>query len=677
MLSSFLLALPVHEFCSWLSSKLNSNENLTMDNALHMVLSSETLKNNFEIVSYLLANKVNVGVNRDDPSKRTLLHHAIQHQVTAVVFSLLLDYCELCAGDVEGKTALHLLVHAKNYDFVHELLLAADTSDKENSKMEQVLSAKDKHGTTTLHIAAQAGDAKMVRLLLQAKKSLGKALVEAKDKSGCTPLMLALASPAAASTIWRLLIHAHPKGARSTRDVHKQSAVHRAALFGLEKFFDLLEAASPEKFCNALRKQDNQGRTVLYYAVESGNEALVEKLLAKIHQHSCDSMFSLLSVLDNMENSALHLAIYQILQSPTSNHIHMARILVANGASMLVKNKQGQTPESLLKASKLNDLAHELMSLHKPVKRKRRSFGSLSLYSPRKKFHCDPESATVHSHPPLSFKRRMFSKEHDEVKSKHRKACLDLRNTSNCAWEAIIPCGDAVDMEEPTSTESNLPISEHSQDKTLQVLSELYHVEKSFVETLNDFRTFYMKPLSLLENQEPIISLRKYKILFGNSMQLYLLSSHFHTLLEASKNDIKTIAHVIAASCQTLKQAFAKYAQHYSYSEQLYQELVLKKPDFAAVCNHAEQCLGRAKHISSFSSLLVAPIQKLPRMLLLLQQLRKSMLATYLENNTVHSDTLDVLSVSIKSVEETLQFVNGKVHKKRRSLSQRLSQSLK
>ncbi len=168
------------------------------------------------------------GVEAVDYNGNTPLHLAAEHGYRSVVETLLAHAAAVNARNMSGSTPL-LLASANGFKSVAELLLAhgADINATTANTGQTAFSG------TALCIAAMRGDQPLVELLL-AKG----AQVDAKDKDGCTPLLLA--TKGNYSGIVELLL---AKGA----DVNAEDA---------------------------------QGRTPLTYAAEAHSEAITQLLLA-------------------------------------------------------------------------------------------------------------------------------------------------------------------------------------------------------------------------------------------------------------------------------------------------------------------------------------------------------------------------------------------------------------
>ncbi len=123
--------------------------------------------------------------------------------------------------------------------------------------------------TTALHLAAKSGNRPMIALLLA-----HGAAVDPLDRSGATPLLLALA--AERSAVLDLLLEAGADPKREYADKDGRTPLHLAARCGRG---DLIERLLPETGSPDLR--DKRGRTPLAYAVEGGHLEVVEALLAR------------------------------------------------------------------------------------------------------------------------------------------------------------------------------------------------------------------------------------------------------------------------------------------------------------------------------------------------------------------------------------------------------------
>ncbi|XP_017280620.1 inversin isoform X2 [Kryptolebias marmoratus] len=210
---------------------------------------------------------------------------------------------------------------------------------------------------TALHLAAQKGNMRFLKLLLSRRASCLQ-----KDLEGMTPLHLATRHPSP-KVLALLLKHIGP-GEVDTQDKNKQTALHWSAFFNRPEHVRLLikhdsnigipdsegkiplhwaahsqeasatqtvrcilEAAPTESLLNW---QDYEGRTPLHFAVADGNEAVVKVLTS---YGGCN-----VTAYDNLFRTPLHWA--ALLGHAKIVHLLLER----NTSGTIPSDSQGATP---------------------------------------------------------------------------------------------------------------------------------------------------------------------------------------------------------------------------------------------------------------------------------------------------------------------------------------------
>ncbi|KAM9805995.1 inversin isoform X2 [Syngnathus typhle] len=245
-----------------------------------------------------------------------------------------------------GRTPLMYCVLADRLDCAEILLKAGATVNK-----------SDHSQRTALHLAAQKGNVRFLKLLLSRHANWLQ-----KDLEGMTPLHLATRHPSPKALAW-LLKHIGP-GEVDTQDKYKQTALHWSAFYNRPEHVRLLikhdsnigipdsegkiplhwaahsqeasatqtvrcilEAAPTESLLNW---QDYEGRTPLHFAVADGNEAVVELLTS---YEGCN-----VTAYDNLFRTPLHWA--ALLGYPRIVHLLLER----NKSGTIPSDSQGATP---------------------------------------------------------------------------------------------------------------------------------------------------------------------------------------------------------------------------------------------------------------------------------------------------------------------------------------------
>ncbi|XP_059194644.1 inversin isoform X2 [Centropristis striata] len=248
--------------------------------------------------------------------------------------------------DQFGRTPLMYCVLADRLDCAETLLKAGASVNK-----------TDHCQRTALHLAAQKGNVRFLKLLLSRRANWLQ-----KDLEEMTPLHLATRHPSP-KALALLLKHIGP-GEVDTQDKNKQTALHWSAFYNRPEHVRLLikhdsnigipdsegkiplhwaahsqepsatqtvrcilEAAPTESLLNW---QDYEGRTPLHFAVADGNEAVVEVLTS---YEGCN-----VTAYDNLFRTPLHWA--ALLGHAKIVHLLLER----NTSGTIPSDSQGATP---------------------------------------------------------------------------------------------------------------------------------------------------------------------------------------------------------------------------------------------------------------------------------------------------------------------------------------------
>ncbi|XP_077746986.1 ankyrin repeat domain-containing protein 26-like [Canis aureus] len=241
-------------------------------------------------------------LNKRDRKNRTALHLACAIGSVDMVKILVLSQCQLNLRDGENRTALVKAVQCQEEACVDILLRkGADVN------------TKDFKDNTALHYAAYEGNISIARKLL-----LNKGDIEAKNKDGLTPLLLAINEKKE-----KMVAFLVEKANINAVDYAKRTALHLACAIGREDMVKLLV----DRHCQ-LNLCDGEDRTALVKAIQCQEEACVTILL----EHGADP-----KVKDNKGNTALHYAAHEGIVS-------IAEKLLLQNANIEAKNTDGLTP---------------------------------------------------------------------------------------------------------------------------------------------------------------------------------------------------------------------------------------------------------------------------------------------------------------------------------------------
>uniref|UniRef100_A0A3Q3VPY0 Inversin n=1 Tax=Mola mola TaxID=94237 RepID=A0A3Q3VPY0_MOLML len=252
------------------------------------------------------------------------VHAAAVNGDRSTLLKLITDPSLRDREDQFGRTPLMYCVLADRLDCAEILLKAGASVNK-----------ADHSQRTALHLAAQKGNARFLKLLLSRRANWLQ-----KDLEEMTPLHLATRHPSP-KALALLLKHIGP-GEVDTQDKNKQTALHWSAFYNRPEHVRaahsqepsatqtvrcILEAAPTESLLNW---QDYEGRTPLHFAVADGNQAVVEVLTS---YEGCN-----VTAYDNLFRTPLHWA--ALLGHARIVHLLLER----NTSGTIPSDSQGATP---------------------------------------------------------------------------------------------------------------------------------------------------------------------------------------------------------------------------------------------------------------------------------------------------------------------------------------------
>ncbi|XP_071877103.1 uncharacterized protein [Bombus fervidus] len=204
---------------------------------------------------------------------------------------------------------------------IYDMAYRGKTTDVKNllNENERLKTAKDGNSRMLIHWAALGGHDDLVRFLLSLDVP-----VDPTDDMDMTPLILA-ASAGREKVVNTLLTEGANVNAKTQEG-------HSALQYAASKNWKSICAALLEKDAY-INITDKRGATPLHRAASKGNIAIVELLIGCGRNLDIDSK-------DVDGNSALHLACEE-------NRVDEAKLLVKNGASTTLMNKQKKTPLDL------------------------------------------------------------------------------------------------------------------------------------------------------------------------------------------------------------------------------------------------------------------------------------------------------------------------------------------
>ncbi|XP_033226944.1 protein ECT2 isoform X2 [Belonocnema kinseyi] len=185
-----------------------------------------------------------------------------------------------------------------------------------------------------------------------------------------------------------------------------------------------------------------------------------------------------------------------------------------------------------------------------------------------------------------------------------------------------------------------------------QVFLELVQTESNYVGILSTIMTLFKSPLEdLIEKSGELLNSTEAKIIFGNFPPIYEV--HKKMLEELRYNaahwtEDVSIGNVFLRYAPDLLKAYPPYVNFFENTKDMLEECDQNKPRFHAflkICQTKPEC-GR----QSLKELLIKPVQRLPSISLLLNDILKHTN----KNNPDHG----ALELSISSIKEVMTYIN-------------------
>ncbi|KNC56422.1 uncharacterized protein AMSG_02392 [Thecamonas trahens ATCC 50062] len=196
-------------------------------------------------------------------------------------------------------------------------------------------------------------------------------------------------------------------------------------------------------------------------------------------------------------------------------------------------------------------------------------------------------------------------------------------------------------------------------DRRAAAVNELIETEEAYLNKLRLLRTFYIEPLTdMLAESKPLLSASQLRSLTSTLDPLLKLTEttlgKLHAAVEAAGGDLTraAVGAALAELVPYLKQ-YKAYANNYQYVMAVLETAKADSSAMAKFLDDAYHASGR----NPYSMLLMQPIQRLPRYLLLFKVVFKATPAT-------HPDTVPVSDI-ITSLEEVLVDVDAEVSRAR------------
>jgi len=269
---------------------------------------------------------VTLGIAPDDPNAdATPLGAAVASGHLAVAKLLLGARASPAGAARTGATPLHRAAEDEDKVSKRKSMTSSDKSARSRELAGLLiehgapLDASGVVGDHPLHSAARGGSAEFTNALLQAR-----AVVDARNDDGCTPLHLAMdvADPKRSTAVAELLLKSRADA--NARDNRGRASLRALAGRALEGRVNLLRAlldAGAERDV-----ADGEGRTALHLAAQSGNEELARLLLEQPHGANA-------SVPDKDSHTPMHIA-------ASGGHVALVQLLLAGRSNPLAENSR-------------------------------------------------------------------------------------------------------------------------------------------------------------------------------------------------------------------------------------------------------------------------------------------------------------------------------------------------
>ncbi|KAH8239475.1 hypothetical protein KR032_004671 [Drosophila birchii] len=227
-------------------------------------------------------------------------------------------------------------------------------------------------------------------------------------------------------------------------------------------------------------------------------------------------------------------------------------------------------------------------------------------------------------HTPLSFSRelRQVLQERNLLTAKSRRKVCSMLDSNNSS-----PIG------------SPNPESGKRLGFRMQAIQEIISSEKSYLEQLELLMTYFVRPLK----EQAIIDGSNHTLLFGQIEMIHNLNGEFLRELEAN---MENVAQAFLKMAPFFK-LYSVYAFDYRGALFLIQDLISKNPVFRKFLEKTE---SRPEVQRKLNSLMIVPIQRVPRYKLLLEQV-------LLYTSPADAD-YKLLKESVKEIEATASHIN-------------------
>eukprot|EP01134_Creolimax_fragrantissima_P005594 CFRG5594T1 len=260
--------------------------------------------------------------------------------------------------------------------------------------------------------------------------------------------------------------------------------------------------------------------------------------------------------------------------------------------------------------------------------------------------------------------RRPSPPQHTTVQQLQKLKLLLKKEEFKLSWllsnfEAVEPLyrkGSSVQSEETYPSqqpEATAEAKAKQEKRRLLIVQEILETEENYIEALDTLLKVYKRPIEITANtNNPILPEKYHKTIFfcvEEIMGLHLkLRDKVASRLDNWSNEQK-IGDVFI-SLGNMYQAYLEFTNNYSKALSIIRLSRTEFPVFAEFCDDVALKLKSNRKRHNLHDLMVMPIQRIPRYLLLLEALAKN-------TSREHSDRVDIAS-AIKAAKEIAVYIN-------------------
>lgn len=194
-----------------------------------------------------------------------------------------------------------------------------------------------------------------------------------------------------------------------------------------------------------------------------------------------------------------------------------------------------------------------------------------------------------------------------------------------------------------------------SESARFQVAMEFLQTEKNYVGILTTILDTFKKPLEDLKQVGgPILPSENIKVIFGSLPEIYevhtRMAADLSHVMEAW-NDSSCLGNIVTKYAKEFVRCYPPFVNFFEMSKEMIDSCESAMPRFHAFLkiNQAKKECGR----QTLAELLINPVQRLPRILLLLQDIKKH---TEKENKS-HLDVTEI-QTALNAVKEVMTYIN-------------------